>query len=236
MNLKTLLLAASVIGVLGFQSCMKSNNNTVTTGNIMFFNGCAGNSGLYASVNSVAINNVSIPYNSILPGGYTSVGAGTAVDIAFINTGINEQLAPGVAINVLAGASYSAFAGGEIGGTSSVPYVVITTDTVPTSAYGTSYIRCINLSPISDSTTINVSAGSSIALSGPLAAKGYSSFTSIAAGTYSFYSNSIAAGSSVTLPNTTLTAGKSYTLVYSGTRFATSGSGYLPAFTLIQND
>ena len=224
---------ALIILVMIAQSCSKSNNGPTNVGKVMFFNGCVGTTGLYASVNNVDVNNTSISYNTMLTGGYQQITAGNTVNIAFVNSSINSNLAPGVTVGIIPSQNYTAFAGGEVGGTSTVPYVLITVDSIPTPAYNTSFIRCVNLSPYSDSTIISPSAGTTT-IACNLAAQSYSSFVSIASGSYNFESNSVRSNSAAILSGQTLVAGKAYTLIYTGSRFA-SGA-YLPAFTLIQND
>ncbi len=123
-----------------FTSCTKSNNGPSTQASVMFVNGCAGTTNIYAQVNGkTAAGAASLGFLS--NSGYQNVTASANVPINFIINNLGTPLSSGTP-SLTAGNHYSVFAGGLITG----PSFVVTTDNFLSLTSGNAAVRLINLS------------------------------------------------------------------------------------------
>ncbi len=226
---KTLIIALSAIMALTFTNCKKKDNGPSNTASVMFVNGCAGATSLQVTANSANVNNAT---NLSLFGtsGYQNVTATTTENLAFVVPGINSTLAGG-SVSLIVGGHYSAFAGGL----STNGKFVFTTDDLTAPTSGMAKIRLVNLSP--DNLSIALNLGPTVIDSG-VASTGYTAFSNVTAGNYKITvgdnSSSLTLGSVISLTGQQLSAGKIYTLIYTGTSTGTGTGGY--TLTVLTNN
>ena len=222
---KIWILSVATLITLSFSNCKKSNNGPSTTASVMFVNGAAGTTTLTGEANTASVSNaasVSFLGNS----GYQNVTQGSET-LSFVIPGINTTLASGTE-TLTAGAHYSAFAGGL----STNGKFVFTTDDLTAPASGMAKLRVVNLSPDALSLTTYVD---NAAVDSGVSSASYSQFFSVAAGSHKLtVGDGSAIISLVVLNSQQLSAGKIYTLIYTGTGTGTGTAGY--TITLIGNN
>lgn len=205
--------------------CRKKDENAqpADKAGIMFVNGCAGTTNLNATVNGTAVVNNLAQGNA---SGYNFVTPGS-VNLAFTVSGINSSLASGTA-NVTANNRYSAFAGGLL----TDPHFVFTQDDITAPPSGNAKIRFVNLCPDNAHFTVNVGT---MPVDSGVAAYTVTSFHNVSTGLADLrVGDPTNISTVVDAGNKQLDAGKSYTLLLTGTANG-SGTGAL-ALTLITNN
>ena len=223
--MKSVILLFSVLLVIAFAACKKSNSSPANSASVMFVNGCAGTTNVDITSNNTKITaaaNLAFLKNS----SYQNITAGTD-SITFVLTSIGTPLKTHTSI-ITANVHYSVFVGGLITG----PSYVILTDDLTAPASGKVKIRFVNLSNDALSETAN--AGT-IAFATGITAQYYSSFTEIASGSYTIKAGDPADISTViSVGPTQLDAGKIYTVMLTGTLTGSSSSGL--TLTVIGNN
>ena len=225
--MKNILLSLSILTIVGFAACKKSNNPPPNDAHIMYVNGCAGTSNVNVTSNATAVpaaTNMAFLKNS----GYQGLTAGND-SIAFVLTNLGTPLKGGTT-NFAANTYYSVFVGGLVTG----PAFVVTTDDLSVPTSGNAKIRLVNLS--SDALSETGNAGS-IAFATGVTAETFSSFTEVAAGSYNIKAGDPSNISTVVglgTGATQLSAGKIYTVMLTGTLSGSGNSGL--TLTLINNN
>lgn len=226
---KILLSFAVATVVFAFPSCKKSSPAPATNANVMFVNGCAG-----SVATDIDINNVKLASASNLPflknSGYQPVAAGSGVNFTFLLTATNTPLIT-FTESMSAVVNYSAFTGGLVTGTST-SYVFTQDDlTAPTS--GMAKVRFINLS--SDNLNTSCYIGST-KIDSNVGYKTCTPFFQVPATTGKVAMiDQVVLTSSGELTGQTLSAGKIYTFMLTGTASVSTGSSAL-TLTLINNN
>lgn len=231
MKVQKIFICLFALAIVATQSCTKTTPVTAPTAHLMYVNGYLPVTTIInGSANGSIVGGAyDIGYDSTSIGGYVSVTTGTNVDLSFGVSGINQTLT-GLVASISSDNYYSIFIGGEL----TVPYTVFTQDTIPTPSYNVSNIRCVNLCPYADSTKITVSTSATNTIVSGLGTQKISSFVPIASGSYTFETSATTTYGNASPLGHTLQSGKSYTLIYSGTRFGSGSS--LPALSIIQNN
>ena len=222
--MKKILVSFSIVAVVvAFAACKKNNPAPSNNANVMFVNGCAGTSNINVTANSAAIaTNLAFSANS----GYQNISAGSD-NISFVLTSTGTPLVTATSTFTV-NQHYSYFLGGLV---NTSPSLLLTDDlTAPGS--GSVKIRLVNLSH--DALSITGNAGATAFATGIASISG-SSFTSIPAGTYVIKVGDPSNISSVvSVPSQNYSAGKIYTVIYTGTSTGTLTSAL--AVTVIANN
>lgn len=210
--MRKVIVASLAFALLGMAACKKNDSTPSNSASVMFVNGTAGADNVDATSNGTKVqsaNNIAFLKGS----GYQSVTAGSQT-VSFQLTSLGTSLKSATA-NFAAGAHYSVFAGGII----TSPSIVITTDDLSAPPSGMAKIRFINLSNDSLSETANLGT---TAFATGITSQSSSSFTNVAAGSYTIKAGDPANISTVVSVAQQIDASKIYTVILTGTL---SGSG-----------
>jgi hypothetical protein len=227
-NLILISLIASA--VFSLNSCSKPSSGPSTNAGVMFVHGCASGTGaldVLATSNGATVSgasNIAFLQNS----GYQNLAAGANLNLAFKVTGLNSTLSNGTE-TLIAGNHYSAFAGGII----TNPSFVFSTDDLSPPTSGNAKIRFVNLSP----DTLNLNCYfATLKIDSGVAMNTCSGFVQIPANSGTLFIQDITNnGYQAQISNQTLSAGKIYTALFTGTHSATGGSPSVFTITLITN-
>jgi len=218
--MKKLLLSAFGAALL-FSACKKNDDNSnPTKAKVMFTNAALDVDSLRARVNTNNIQTIGFLGST----GYVNVDPTSSATIDFVYTGSGSVFGSKTT-SLVAGNSYSAFAGGDL----NTKAVIVTADDLKAPASGMAKVRFVNLSPNNTSAMAYVGL---TAIDSSIAFGTATSFKEVPAG-----SQTITVGISpatATLQGQTLTAGKIYTFVFSGT-FTGSGSAALKLTAITNN-
>ena len=219
--LQLAVLAAGIVG------CTKNNNGPSNQASVMYVNGCAGTTDIYAQANGITVNGAtSLAFLS--NSGYQNVTAGSTVPMQFILNNLGTPLCNG-SPDITAGDHYSVFAGGLVTG----PTFVVTTDNFLSLPSGNAAVRFINLS--NDTLNESFYVGSQ-KLDSNVSDGTYSQFAEISAtnGVQVLVQDPSKPTQIAVLYNQAFLAGKNYTVILTGT---SSGSGASAlALTVIDNN
>ncbi|MGN6569204.1 MAG: DUF4397 domain-containing protein [Flavipsychrobacter sp.] len=222
--MRRVIVAFLSFALLSTAACKKKDTTPSNSASVMFVNGTAGADNVDATSNGTKVQSAS--NLAFLKGsGYQSVTAGSQT-IAFQLTSLGTPLKTATA-NFTAGSHYSVFAGGII----TSPTIVVTTDDLTAPPSGNAKIRFINLSNDSLSETANLGT---TAFATGITTQSYSSFTNVAAGTYTIKAGDPANISTVVSATQQVDAGKIYTVVLTGTLSGSGTSGL--TLTVFQNN
>jgi len=226
--MKKLFFSFSVIAAIaGFAACKKSSSSPSNNASVMFVNGCAGTTGITATVGTTQVSNagnLSFLSNS----GYQNVTAGTD-SVGFVLTNLGTPLKSGTS-TLAANSHYSIFVGGLITAPS---YLLLTDDlTAPTSS-ANAKVRFVNLS--NDTLSETAYVGTSTIASG-ITSQTAGTFAQVAAGSYTIKAGDPSNISTVisTSNPIQINAGKIYTVILTGTTLGTGTSAL--ALTIIGNN
>lgn len=213
--MRRMILSLSVLALVSFAACKKSDSTPSNSASVMFVNGTAGTTNVDVTANSTKVQ--SGTNLAFLKGsGYQSVTAGSQ-NIAFVITSLGTPL-KSTTTSFTAGSHYSVFAGGII----TNPSIVITTDDLTAPASGSAKIRFVNLSNDSLSETANVG---STAFATNITSQTASSFTTVTPGSYTIKAGDPANISTVVSVAQQIDAGKIYTVILTGTLSGSGASG-----------
>lgn len=223
---KILYPVLSIFAMLAFAACSKNSSAPANSAYVMMWNGCVGTTSVDVKVDGKSVpNGTGIPYcgNS----GYQFATANAAVSINYSLSSLGTPLANSSA-TMLTGQHYTMFCGGLV----TAPRLLFTIDSITATSNDRAKIRLVNLSP--DTLAANASAGSQIFAAG-ISSIQASQFVEVPAG-----GSEIKAGDPsnistvISLGTQSLSAGKMYTLILSGTRNGTGQSAL--RLTLIGNN
>ncbi|HTM66714.1 MAG TPA: DUF4397 domain-containing protein [Flavipsychrobacter sp.] len=220
--MKKLLLSALGATLL-FSACKKNDddNSNTTKAKVMFTNAALDVDSLRARVNTNNIQTIAFLGST----GYVNVDATSSATIDFVYTG-SGSVFQSKTTSLVAGNAYSAFAGGDL----NTKAVIVTADDLKAPASGMAKIRFVNLSP----TNLNAIAYVGTAtVDSNIAFGSVTSFKEVAAGTQTITVVGVSPASA-NLSGQTLTAGKIYTFVFSGT-FGGSGNAALKLTPITNN-
>jgi hypothetical protein len=212
-----------------FSACSKKDSGPSNTASVMFVNGTAGTTGIYAKADNTALSGVSnLAFQA--SSGYQNLTAGTGVAINYYLTSLGTPLCNGTA-DLTAGIHYSVFAGGLI----TSPSFLVVTDDVSAPTSGNAKVRFVNLS--SDNLNEAFSIGtqkidSNVAFNTctPYFQVSVASSVGILAADPLHLTASYIAQ----LSNQTFTSGKIYTILLTGTSTGTAASAL--SLTVISNN
>ena len=219
------ILAIAVLAVTG---CKKSTSSApANSANVMFVNGCAGTGSIYVMDGTTKIagaSNVAFFGTS----GYQYITAGSQSLSFYVSSLGSSTPLNTLSTSFTANAHYSVFVAGLITGSSTL----VTTDDLSAPTSGNANIRFINLS--SDALSENVSVGTtSIATS--VTSLQASAFASVGAGNFVIKAGDPSNISTVvSTASVTLSAGKIYTVMLTGT-LACIGTSALTLTVLTNN-
>ena len=219
--LPVLVLAVAAI----FSGCTKNKTGPNTNASVMFVNGCAGASGIYAKVNgnNVGPGNIGFFNNS----GYQTMTAGTEnISFYLLSSGSATLLSSG-SPTFTAGGHYSIFIGGII----TAPTFTTVSDDLTAPATGNAKIRFVNLS--NDSLSGRFSVGIQTVDSN-IAYTQCSPFHEVTAANYTLKGGGTDISTVAQIPSAMLAAGKIYTLMLTGSQSGTGTSAL--TITLISNN
>lgn len=234
--MKKLLSLSFLAAIMLFGACKKSSGPS-NNASVMFVYGCSGINGNL----SVTANNTPVPSAQNLTflgtSGYQNITSGSAVPISFnilgTTSGSTAPLTSGTA-SFTTGTDYSVFASGSTAALS----VFYTTDDLSAPASGNAKIRLVNLS--SDNLSLTGTTAASGSTTTNMFASGVnktsiSGFAQMPAGTYKILveDTTHATATSYILPSQVLTAGKIYTILYTGINGGGGSFGYIA--TVITN-
>jgi len=227
---KIVLSFLAIAGVLTFNACKKSNPAPTNNASVMFVHGCVSgtsNINLDGRANNTTVSGAgNMSFSK--PSGYLSVAAGSNVDLSFFVTGLNTLVDQTVSLT--ANTHYTAFAGGSI----TAPSFVFTSDDLTAPASGNVKVRFVNLSP--DNLTMSCYVGTGTPkIDSNVSYKGCTPFIEIAAttGKIGMIDQATPINSGL-ITSQTLTAGKIYTFMFTGTATGSGSSGYM--LTAITNN
>jgi hypothetical protein len=224
--MKNTLFSILAIGFIALSAgCSKSSNNAPpTTANVMFFDGCAGTTNVDVSANGTKIGAAS-SLAFLKNSSYQPVTQGND-SFSFVLTNLGTPLKSGT-FSLVAGTSYSIFTGGLITGAT----ILSIADDLTAPTAGNCKIRFVNLSTDAMSVTANVG---NTAIATAITSQGFSSFSQVAAGSYTIKAGDPAnINTVISVGPQQLSAGSIYTIVLTGTLTGTGVSAL--TLTLITN-
>ncbi|MES2701376.1 MAG: DUF4397 domain-containing protein [Bacteroidota bacterium] len=202
--------------VLGFAACKKKDGAPANAASVMFVNGAAGTSRIDVKHDNKNVDGAQ-GITFLKSSGYKYITAGSAVDLDMYLSDLGTPLVSQTP-TLDAGKSYTVYAGGLI----TSPSFVLSLDDLAAPATSKAKVRLVNLSP--DSMSVSVSAGTTTFASG-VGRYSVSGFEQLAAGQYDIKSVDPAnISTAVILSGQTLSAGKIYTLILTGTQAGTGQS------------
>jgi len=227
---KILLAGFSIIMLVTVNACKKNDNTPSNTASVMFVNGCAGTNNV-----DVTVNGTKVPAAANLPflksSGYQAITAGSGLTIAY---SLSATATPLISDNetLTAGLHYSSFTGGLVTGTSTATAFAIDDLTPPPA--GMAKVRFVNLC------IDNLTTGCYVGLTkidSNVAYKTCTPFFNVTGATTAKISmiDQANAAISAAISNQTLTAGKIYTFMLTGTSAVSSGTSSL-TLTVINNN
>jgi hypothetical protein len=230
-SLTTLMLGAVGVISLVAMGCSDSDNPMspapVQTANVLVAHASPDAPGvdLYVdNADSAAYTNLEFPKNT----GYVPLPAGTRNVKVRVNTDTTVVINADLMLD--AAKNYSVFA---VDSVSNIAPLVLEDD-LSTPAAGKAHVRFVHLSPNADPVDVGL-AGGGAKVFGPVAFKGSEGFTPLDAGTYDLEVRLSAGGAVVlTLPPTTLEAGKIYTVFAKG--FVGGPAGQELGYEVIANN
>ena len=201
------------VTALMLYSCSKNNNAPANSSGVMFVNGCAGTNVDMKADGKLVQGATGIGFQKT--SGYRYLTAGSAVNIAFYLVDGTPLVSS--AVNMTASKNYSIFTGGLV---TSPTFLLVSDDLSSPTSSSNAKIRIVNLSH--DSLNITAYAGTNSFASG-VGINSASAFSQVQAGLYELKAGDPANISTViSAGNQMLSAGKIYTLLYTGSQ---SGSG-----------
>lgn len=221
--MKKILLFVFSAGLFA-SSCSKKDKTPPNSAAVTFVNGCAGTT-IDAKVNGANVQNAqAINFQKASP--YVYVTAGNNVNVAYYVTNLGAPLVNGNTSFAING-HYSAFAGGLV----TTPYLVFTVDDFTNPPANSAKVRFVNLS--ADTLTFDAAVGSTNVASGVSIARA-SGFTNVIAGTYDIKAGEPGnLGSTLFATQQQFAAGKTYTIILTGTQSGTGPSAL--KLTLLNN-
>ena len=229
--MKNILISFSIVAIaVSFSGCSKSNNGPSNIANVTFVNGCNGSSNIDTKVNNtklVAASNLAYFRYS----GYQNVTAGASVAINLFLTNQGTPLCNGTPA-LTAGDYYSVFAGGIV----THPTFVVTTDDMTAPTTGNAKVRFINLSSDTLNESCFIGVGTS-KLDSNISAGTSTPFFEVAAttGAQVLLQDPLKPTVLAEIASQPFSAGKIYTIMLTGTQYATtSGAGL--TLTVINNN
>ena len=227
---KILAIVVTAGSIAAFSSCSKSSSAPANSAKVLFFNGCASGTSsisVNAKVNGALVNgasNIALDANS----NYQYVTAGAADSFSFVISGLT-YLTGGTG-NVVANASYTAFAGGFI----NAPTFLLVSDDLSAPTSGYAKVRFVNLSGDNMLESCYIGTGTA-KLDSNLGLNAASPFYQVPAtkGANVFM---IPANPTLqaTLSDQNFSSGKIYTIVLTGTSAGTGSSAL--ALTVLNNN
>ncbi|HEV2483212.1 MAG TPA: DUF4397 domain-containing protein [Puia sp.] len=212
-SIGVLLLAGA--GLVGLNSCSKSNSSSASSARVMYTNGCVGATATSLTVNGSTLADASgVVYlgNS----GYHGVASGSA-SLTSTLTGVGTLGSLSTTLN--ANASYSVFDCGTV----LADTLVIVADALPSTSGSYAYARLVNVSSDTTATAITGAVGNTV-VGSAVAYGAASGFVQVTPGSYSLTALNVnKPGNVATLSNVQLNGGKIYTLLYSGNSNASVG-------------
>ncbi|MBS1688708.1 MAG: DUF4397 domain-containing protein, partial [Bacteroidetes bacterium] len=127
--MRKMIVSFSVLAMIGFAACKKSDSSPSNSASVMFVNGTAGTTNVDVTANGTKVQS-GTNLTFLKGSGYQSVTAGSE-NIAFVITSLGTPL-KSATTSFTAGSHYSVFSGGII----TNPSVVITTDDLTAPASG----------------------------------------------------------------------------------------------------
>jgi len=226
--MKNVLLSLSVIAIVAFAACKKSNPAPANSAYVMFVHGCA--------AGATTINLDGRANNATVPGagnmvflknsGYQPVTAASSVALSFFVTGLNAL--NGATESLTANAHYTAFAGGSI----TAPAFVFVADDITAPASGMAKVRFVNLSP--DNLTTSCYIGTT-KVDSNVAYQACTPYIQVAPTTAKISMiDQVVLSNSGQITSQAIVAGKIYTFMFTGT--ATGSGTSVLALTAINNN
>jgi hypothetical protein len=211
----SLLVASSVFAI---SSCSKSTSTPSSNARVMLINGCSGSSAFGLTADSVDVPNAAaVNYRD--SSGYQNVKAGTTTLGVYFAA--NFTSLGSFTTTLIANNSYSLFVGGLIQNSGDTIFFATDDLTAPTS--GDAKIRLVNTCSDPAADTIAgytvTAAGLNTPISTAVPYGSVSGFIDVPAGTYTLKVGSNGANAvqtTIDLSNVTLSAGKIYTVMFSG--------------------
>jgi hypothetical protein len=208
-------------------SCNKKNTQPANTGSVLFVNGCAGTlPGIDAQVNDVNVSGaLNMPFTTY--SGYRYVSSGTAVKVAYYITNTGTPVVSNN-VTIADGQYYTAFAGGLV----TNPALVFVQDDQTMPAADKAKVRFVNL--CRDALSITATVANTTIGTG-VTSLGVTPYIEVKADNYELKAGDPGnINTVVSTGNKTLAAGRSYTIMLTGSTAGTGESGL--KLTLVNNN
>ena len=233
--MKKIFLLFIVAGaVAGISSCSKSSSPSTPQAQVLYMNAWLNAENLSVTANSTAVpNGTNLAF--LANTGYQGTTAATARNINFVIPS-NQNTVADSSYTFTANTHYSVYVVGLLTG-SYIPTQVMTTDDLTAPPSGSAKVRFINLGPDTASYTVNVGAGNApVNIGTNIAYKQCTPFVNVTAisNTGVLAQDTKTPTQLVQLSGKSFSAGKIYTIVFTGTSTGTGTSAL--TLTIVNNN